>query len=238
MGVSGWNGDAVLRDAKGKVLDSEPASASAGASSGQSSATKSKTKKKKTVSKIYNGKLSDAELKPGNAYAMDVMISLTAMAKTAAIARSQLGPVKASPQLHVNNYMDGLVHKLDVVKKRIHLVLVLDGSRSVSVDSDGCFLRTGAYYFHEYTHAHRQVFLFQHFSAAKWSQPFLCAVFYCVFGFFGACQVSLQGSDTQPTIESTLERRKHVYRGQKPGRTNEIAPGSKPLRWNAGVLPA
>lgn len=73
-----------------------------------------------------------AALQSGGTYAMDVMITLVAIAKVPEVAWALRGPVKRSPQVKVSEFMNDLVdNKLQLIPKRIKVVLVFDGARCV-----------------------------------------------------------------------------------------------------------
>ena len=72
---------------------------------------------------------ADAKLKRDGCYAVDIMITLVAIAKIVEVAVALHGPVKRSPQVVISHYMDSLVEKCQVKSKNIKLVFVFDGMR-------------------------------------------------------------------------------------------------------------
>ena len=72
---------------------------------------------------------ADAKLKRDGCYAVDIMITLVAIAKLVEVAMALHGPVKRSPQVVISHYMDSLVEKCQVKSKNIKLVFVFDGMR-------------------------------------------------------------------------------------------------------------
>ena len=91
---------------------------------------------KGTSSTMHNGHhplfgpgTADAKLKDGRCYAVDIMITLVAIAKLGEVALALHGPVKRSPQVVISHYMDSLVEKCQVKTKNIKLVFVFDGMR-------------------------------------------------------------------------------------------------------------
>ena len=93
----------------------------------------------KTVAKVrsehrlFVDHTANAKLQGNKIYAMDTMVTLVAIAKQKSVAASMLGPVRASPQPQVDEYMDAIIEKCGVLHKNVRLVLVLDGKRFVVV---------------------------------------------------------------------------------------------------------
>jgi len=83
--------------------------------------------------RIYANKEWDSNLQKGGAYAVDVMITLTAIAKQRDVAWNILGPIRSSPLLGVSSYMDSFVERCGVLDEATctRLVLVFDGKRLV-----------------------------------------------------------------------------------------------------------
>ena len=75
---------------------------------------------------------ANADLKDRGWYALDIMITLVAIAKLPTVASALMGPVKRSPQVEISRYMDSLMEKCQVESKNIKLVFVFDGLRLVA----------------------------------------------------------------------------------------------------------
>ena len=80
---------------------------------------------------IYADASWDAELQKEKMYAVDVMVTLTAIAKQQSVASGLLGPIRSSPLDEICSYMNCIVEQCGVAKNSIRLVLVFDGKRCV-----------------------------------------------------------------------------------------------------------
>ena len=81
---------------------------------------------------LFGDRKVDADLKYCGWYAVDIMITLVAIAKLPTVASALIGPVKRSPQVEISHYMDSLMEKCQVESKNIKLVFVFDGLRLVA----------------------------------------------------------------------------------------------------------
>jgi len=80
---------------------------------------------------IFADEAWDSRLQKDGTYAVDVMITLTAIAKQSNVAWNMLGPIRASPLVTVCSYMDSIVEQCGVLDGETctRLVLVFDGKR-------------------------------------------------------------------------------------------------------------
>ena len=85
--------------------------------------------KKKTLHRLYVNPQASTKLQTNGVYAVDIMVTLTAIAKTRDVARCLHGPIHSSPKRYIFDYMDTLMESIGMVLQNFKLIFVFDGMR-------------------------------------------------------------------------------------------------------------